>query len=96
MPVLQEVSDFLMRIPNSIVVEGHTDNLPVEQSKWSSNWQLSAARAVAVVQTLQDYGVAADRMSGAAYGDTRPVQSNDTPEGRAFNRRVDIVIVETQ
>lgn len=96
MPVLQEVSDFLMKIPNSIVVEGHSDNLPVDPSKWSSNWQLSAARAVAVVQTLQDYGIAPDRMSGAAYGDTRPVQSNDTPEGRAFNRRVDIVIVETQ
>jgi len=96
MPILQEVSDFLTRIPNSIVVEGHTDNLPVDQTKWSSNWQLAGARSVAVVQALQDYGVPAERMSGASYGDTRPVQSNDTPEGRAFNRRVDIVIVETQ
>ncbi|HVO39814.1 MAG TPA: OmpA family protein [Spirochaetia bacterium] len=96
MPVLQEVSDFLARIPNSVIVEGHTDNVPPDGKKWASNWQLSAERALAVLQALQDYGVAPDRMSASAYGDTRPVQSNDTPEGRSYNRRVDIVIVEPQ
>ncbi len=96
MPVLQEVSDFLAKIPNSVIVEGHTDNVPPDPKKWSSNWQLSGERAIAVLQALEDYGVPSERLSESAYGDTRPVQSNDTPEGRSYNRRVDIVIVEQQ
>jgi chemotaxis protein MotB len=96
MPVLQEVSDFLAKIPNSVIVEGHTDNVPPDAKKWASNWQLSGERAVSVLQALEDYGVPSERMSATAYGDTRPVQSNDTPEGRSYNRRVDIVIVEQQ
>ena len=96
MPVLQEVSDFLTKIPNSVIVEGHTDNVPPDPKKWASNWQLSGERALSVLQSLEDYGVPSERLSEAAYGDTRPVQSNDTPEGRSYNRRVDIVIVEQQ
>ena len=96
MPVLQEVSDFLAKIPNSVIVEGHTDNVPPDPKKWTSNWQLSGERALSVLQALEDYGVPSERLSEAAYGDTRPVQSNDTPEGRSYNRRVDIVIVEQQ
>ncbi len=96
MPVLQEVSDFLGQIPNSVVVEGHTDNIPPDGKKWTSNWQLSSERALAVLQTLEDYGIPSERLSAAAFGSTRPVQSNDTPEGRAYNRRVDIVVVEKQ
>jgi chemotaxis protein MotB len=96
MPVLQEVSEFLGQIPNSIVVEGHTDNIPPNVKQWSSNWQLSSERSLAVLQTLEDYGVPSERLSGAAFGSTRPVQSNDTAEGRAYNRRVDIVVVEKQ
>lgn len=96
MPVLQEVSDFLARIPNSVVVEGHTDNVPPDGKKWASNWQLSGERALSVLQALEDYGVASERLSASAFGDIRPVQSNDTPEGRSYNRRVDIVIVEQQ
>ena len=96
MPVLQEVSDFLARIPNSVIVEGHTDSVPPDPKKWVSNWQLSGERAFSVLQALEDYGVQSDRLSATAYGDTRPVQSNDTPEGRSYNRRVDIVIVEQQ
>jgi chemotaxis protein MotB len=96
MPVLQEVSDFLGQIPNSIVIEGYTDNIPPDLKKWSSNWELSSERSLAVLHTLEDYGIPSERLSGAAYGSTRPVQSNDTPEGRAYNRRVDIVVVEKQ
>jgi chemotaxis protein MotB len=96
MPVLQAVSEFLGQIPNSIVIEGYTDNIPADGKKWTSNWQLSSERALAVLQTLEDYGLPSERLSGAAYGSTRPVQSNDTPEGRAYNRRVDIVVVEKQ
>jgi len=95
MPALQEVSDFVGQIPNSIVIEGHTDNIAPDPVHWpGGNWQLAAERSVAVVQTLEDYGVVSERLSATSYGDTRPVQSNDTPEGRSYNRRVDIVIVE--
>jgi chemotaxis protein MotB len=97
MPVLQEVADFLGQIPNSIVVEGYTDTIPPDLRRWpGGNWQLSSERAVAVLQTLEDYGLPSERLSAAAFGSTRPKQSNDTAEGRAFNRRVDIVIVEKQ
>jgi chemotaxis protein MotB len=95
MPVLQQVSDFLGQIPNSVVVEGHTDNIPPDAVRWpGGNWQLAAERSVAVLQTLEDYGVPTERLSSSSYGSTRPVQSNNTEEGRSFNRRVDIVIVE--
>jgi chemotaxis protein MotB len=97
MPALQEVADFLGRIPNSVVVEGHTDNIPPNLRAWpGGNWQLASERAVTVLQTLEDYGVPEERLSASSYGSTRPVQSNDTAEGRVFNRRVDIVIVESQ
>ena len=97
MPVLQQVADFLGQISNSVVIEGHTDNIPPDAVRWpGGNWQLAAERSVAVLQTLEDYGVPTERLSSSSYGSTRPVQSNDTEEGRAFNRRVDIVIVEKQ
>jgi chemotaxis protein MotB len=95
MPVLQQVADFVGQIPNSLVVEGHTDTIPPDAVRWpGGNWQLAAERSVAVLQTLEDYGVPTERLSASSYGSTRPVQSNDTEEGRAQNRRVDIVIVE--
>jgi chemotaxis protein MotB len=96
MPALQEVSGFLGQISNSIVVEGYTDNLPVNTARWTSNWQLASERALAVLYSLEDYGTPTERLSASSYGETRPVVSNDTPEGRAQNRRVDIVIVEKQ
>ena len=97
MPVLQQVADFVGQIPNSVVIEGHTDSIPPDPVRWpGGNWQLAAERSVAVLQTLEDYGVPGERLSASSYGSTRPVQSNDTEEGRAFNRRVDIVIVEKQ
>jgi chemotaxis protein MotB len=97
MPVLQQVADFLSLIPNSVVIEGYTDSIPPDAVKWpGGNWQLSSARGIAVLQTLEDYGIPEERLSSSAYGSTRPVQSNDTPEGRSYNRRVDIVVVEKQ
>ena len=76
-------------------IEGHTDNTPVaENSKFPSNWELSATRAVNVLHYLADYGVRENDFSVAGYSDTRPKFSNDTAEGRAYNRRVDIVILD--
>ena len=76
-------------------IEGHTDNMVVaDDSKYPSNWELSTARAVNVLHYLADYGVKEDNFSVAGYADTRPKFSNDTPEGRAYNRRVDIIILD--
>lgn len=76
-------------------IEGHTDNTPVgESSKFPSNWELSATRAVNVLHYLADYGVRENDFSVAGYADTRPKFSNDTAEGRAYNRRVDIIILD--
>jgi chemotaxis protein MotB len=95
-PMLQEVADFLIQLPNNIVVEGHSDNKSVDAGKFGSNWDLSSQRALAVLQALEAYGVKSERLSATAYGSTRPMRSNDTPEGRSYNRRVDIVIVEKE
>ena len=76
-------------------IEGHTDNTPVaEKSKFPSNWELSATRAVNVLHYLADYGVRENDFSVAGYSDTRPKFSNETAEGRAYNRRVDIIILD--
>jgi chemotaxis protein MotB len=96
LPVLQQVADFLTQLENTVVVEGYTDNTPVDGTKWESNWQLSSARALSVLTALEAYGMPEGRMSAAAYGSTRAVRSNDTPEGRAYNRRVDIVIIQKE
>jgi len=76
-------------------IEGHTDNTPVaDTSAFPSNWELSAARSANVLHYLADFGVNEDSFSIAGYADTRPKFSNDTPEGRAYNRRVDIIILD--
>jgi chemotaxis protein MotB len=76
-------------------IEGHTDNTPVaDTSKFPSNWELSTARATNVLHYLADFGVNEEQFSVAGYADTRPMFSNDTPEGRAYNRRVDLIILD--
>ena len=76
-------------------IEGHTDNTAVDSnSKYESNWELSASRAMNVLHYLADYGVSENKFSIAGYADTRPKFSNDTPESRAYNRRVDIIILD--
>lgn len=78
-----------------IVVEGHTDNVPIGaalRSRFASNWELSTARATDVVRYLAEKGVTRNLLAAEGFGDTRPVASNDTAQGRAKNRRVDIVI----
>ncbi|MCF0241687.1 MAG: flagellar motor protein MotB [Treponema sp.] len=76
-------------------IEGHTDNTPVTvDSDFLSNWELSTARATNILHYLADFGVDENQFSVAGYADTRPMFSNDTPEGRAYNRRVDIIILD--
>jgi chemotaxis protein MotB len=78
-----------------IRIEGHTDSLPVDpDGPWKSNWELSAARSINVLGFLADFGVEESRFQVAGFSDTVPLASNDSPEGRAYNRRVDIVILD--
>lgn len=89
-----EVAGLLASIAKrSFQVEGHTDDVPISTSQYPSNWELAAARALTVVKTMVDAGLPADRVSAASYGDTRPAVANDTPEGRAQNRRIEITVV---
>jgi len=74
-------------------VEGHTDNQPIATATFPSNWELASARALSVLKTMVESGLAANRVSAASYGDTTPVQPNDSVENRAANRRVAIVVV---
>jgi chemotaxis protein MotB len=76
-------------------IEGHTDSTPIDpEGPWESNWELSAMRSIAVLQYLAAVGVPEDRFQVAGFADTMPVSRNDTPEGRANNRRVDIIILD--
>jgi chemotaxis protein MotB len=77
-------------------IEGHTDNLPIHNSTFDSNWELSATRATTIARMLLELNaIPADRLSAAGYAEFHPVASNDTPEGRAQNRRVDLVVQPT-
>ncbi len=75
-------------------IEGHTDNVAPDAALWPSNWELSTARATNVLHYLTDFGADEYRFSVAGYADTQPKYSNDTPEGQAYNRRVDIIILD--
>jgi chemotaxis protein MotB len=91
---LEPVAELLSGLSEPIVVEGFTDATPVDKgSQFGSNLGLSSARAVAVAEALELLGVSKDRVSATGFGDAKPLRSNDSPEGRAYNRRVDILIV---
>ncbi len=92
---LRKVADALRGLTGKVIrVEGHTDDVPTGASgPFRSNWELSTARAVAVVHFLQDGGVDPTRLSGAGFSQYQPIASNDTPEGRSLNRRIEIVLV---
>ncbi len=96
-PVLLELSKVLKSVPNDLRVEGHTDNVPISTPKYPSNWELSAARAASVAKFLIKRGnIDPRRISIAGYGPYKPIVPNDTPEHRALNRRVDIVVLSTK
>ena len=96
-PFLLKLGTLLATLPNEIRVEGHTDNIPVTSGEFPTNWELSTARATAVLRFLMDEaGVKPERVYAAGFGDTRPIADNGTPEGRAHNRRADIVIIYPQ
>ena len=94
--VLRKVSKKLTSIPHRIEVQGHTDDVPLSPAlarRLGTNWELAAARAASVVRLFQQEGVDPKRMTAVSYGEFAPVASNDTPEGRAYNRRIDIRLI---
>lgn len=93
---LRQVAAVLKDDRHAVQVEGHTDTTPIATPRFASNWELSAVRAGSVVRLLADAGIAPSRLTVLGYGDTRPVASNDTAEGRARNRRVAITILPTR
>ncbi len=96
LPLLDVVAEVVRSLPNEVRVEGHTDNVPVGTAAYPTNWELSSARATAVLRYLvEEAGVEPSRMVAAGYGEFAPLASNATPEGRALNRRADIVLVYT-
>lgn len=94
-PILAHISRLLVsrRVENPVRVEGNTDNVPISTPEFRSNWELSTARATAVLAKLLAFGVPASRLSVAGYADQRPVASNATPDGRRLNRRVEVVVL---
>ena len=96
--VLKKVGDALKGYENKVIrVVGHTDNVPVAKSlqdKFPTNWELSVARATNVVRYLQEVGIPPERMIPSGRGEYEPVASNDTPEGRKKNRRIEIMLID--
>ncbi len=93
MESMQQISSELAQMPYDLRVEGHTDNVPIHTAEYASNWELSSARSTNVARVLLGmHAVSPDRLSAAGYAEFHPVDTNDTAEGRARNRRVDLVI----
>ncbi len=91
---LLEVAAILSTLPDKrFQIEGHTDNVPIRTAQFPSNWELAADRSISVVKTLIDGGMAPESVSAASYGEHRPIETNDTREQKAANRRIEIVMV---
>lgn len=95
-PLLMRMAKVLQDRPNAVDVEGFTDDKPIYTQRFPSNWELSTARAAAVIRLLVENGVAPDRLAAVGYGPHRPVATNQTASGRAKNRRVILVIRDNE
>lgn len=94
---IDKIGNTIRELPNPVRLEGHTDAVPIHTARFHSNWELSAARSIAMLQLLSTRcGISRDRLAIAGYAETAPVDSNETEDGRAHNRRVDIVILNKQ
>lgn len=92
--ILDALADIILDSDKHIKVEGHTDNVPIKNERYPSNWQLSTDRATNVIMYwIEKYPEASDRLSAGGYGEHRPIAPNDTVEGRAKNRRVNIIVL---
>ncbi|MBU3545124.1 OmpA family protein [Polynucleobacter sp. MWH-Mekk-B1] len=90
---LEQIAPILLNSGQSIAIEGHTDNAPIKNKSFPSNWELSAIRATTVLNVFSQKGISEDRLSASGFGASRPIASNDTAESKASNRRVSIMIL---
>jgi len=90
------IGDVLRKIPNNVRLVGHADAIPIHNRRFSNNWELAAARGLRLLELLSGrYGIDESRLSVESYGSYEPKSTNDTPDGRASNRRVEIVILDS-
>lgn len=92
--IFTEIADILNRYSNPIQIEGFTDNIPISNSRYPTNWELSSARATEIVKFLAQKGVNPARLSAVGYGEFQPLATNNTAEGRAQNRRVAVMMAK--
>jgi len=93
--ILAPIAAELKKIPNDIIIEGHTDNVPIKGGKYASNWELSMARAYSVLIFFTSQGIAPKHLAGIGYGENRPIGDNSVSAGRAQNRRIEISLMKT-
>jgi chemotaxis protein MotB len=94
-PAIARVAAVIASLPNQVQLEGHTDSMPIHTSRFRNNWELSSARSISLLELFQTkFGIDPGRFTVAGYAQNVPVASNDTAEGRARNRRVEIVILD--
>jgi chemotaxis protein MotB len=95
LPTIEQIAEVLRDIPNNVLLIGHADTIPVHNRRFRNNWDLSMARSQKILELLSSrYGIPESRLSIASYGPYRPAAPNDTEDGRASNRRVEIVILD--
>jgi chemotaxis protein MotB len=96
-PILAKIAAVIQGFGNPVRLEGHTDSVPIHTSRFRSNWELSVARSIAMLELLrQKFAIAPERLSVAGYAENAPADTNETEEGRAHNRRVDLVILSAE
>lgn len=94
--VLGPIVEELKKLPNDILVEGHTDIVPIHKGMYATNWELSMARAYSVIKFMEENGMNPKKLAGSGYGDNRPAADNSTSVGRAKNRRIEISLLKSE
>jgi chemotaxis protein MotB len=95
LPMVSEIAQVIASVPNKVALVGHADSIPIHNKRFQSNWELSAARSVNLLEVLSTrYGISESRLSVQSYGSNDPKDSNDTAAGRAENRRVEILLLD--
>jgi chemotaxis protein MotB len=92
--ILKDLLDLIKQVKNPISIEGHTDNVPITNNEFKSNWELSAARALSVLYFFENKGIPSNKLQFSGFGEQNPLYPNDTFEHRQINRRVDITILK--
>jgi chemotaxis protein MotB len=96
-PIIEKIAAVIGPLHNPLRLEGHTDSVPIHNARFQSNWELSTARGIAMLETLRErYHVPSERMSVAGFAENAPADTNETAEGRMHNRRVDVVVLSAE